>query len=324
MALAAAIAITASALLGTTIAAEAREFRAADIQEEAYPTVQALRFMDQLVTERTGGRHRIRVFHSRQLGEESQTIEQTRVGAIDMNRINVGAIGNYAPALNVLALPFLFRSVDHLYKVVDGPIGNDILDAIEPDGFVGLTFYDSGARSIYNAARPVRGLADLRGLRLRVQQSDLMEKMVRALGAEPVGIAYGQVVTALSTRLIDGAENNWPSYVTTNHYKIARFYSVTEHTMAPEVLVMSRRAWADLSPEDRVIFRAAAKESSTYMRAQWQSWEERSRRQAAEAGVTIINDIDRSAFEGATRFLIDDSRADPKLRPFIERIQAAQ
>jgi TRAP-type C4-dicarboxylate transport system substrate-binding protein len=161
-------------------------------------------------------------------------------------------------------------------------------------------------------------------LRLRVQQSDLMEKMVRALGAEPVGIAYGQVVTALSTRLIDGAENNWPSYVTTNHYKIARFYSVTEHTMAPEVLVMSRRAWADLSPEDRVIFRAAAKESSKYMRAQWQSWEERSRRQAAEAGVTIINDIDRSAFEGATRFLIDEARADPKLRPFIERIQATQ
>src|SRR6476661_5896510 len=127
-------------------AARAREFRAADIQEENYPTVEALRYMDQLVTERTAGRHRIRVFHSRQLGEESQTIEQTRVGAIDMNRINVGAIGNYAPVLNVLALPFLFRSIDHLYKVIDGSIGEEILSAMEPYGFIGMGFYDSGAR----------------------------------------------------------------------------------------------------------------------------------------------------------------------------------
>src|SRR5262249_19708757 len=145
----------------------AREFRVADIQEENYPTVQALRYMDQLVTQRTNGRHRIRVFHSRQLGEESQTIEQTRVGAIDMNRINVGAICNYAPVLNVLALPFLFRSIDHLYKIVDGPVGADILAAIEPSGFIGLTFYDSGARSIYTTTRPVRSVADLKGLRLR-------------------------------------------------------------------------------------------------------------------------------------------------------------
>jgi tripartite ATP-independent transporter DctP family solute receptor len=324
MALAAGLGIAVAALVGATSVAKAREFRAADIQDESYPTVQALRFMDQLVAERTGGRHRIRVFHSRQLGEESQTIEQTRVGAIDMNRINVGAIGNYAQALNVLALPFLFGSIEHLYKVIDGPIGDDILAAIEPDGFVGLTFYDSGARSIYNATRPVRSLVDLKGLRLRVQQSDLMEKMVKALGAEPVGIAYGQVLTALSTKLIDGAENNWPSYVTTDHYKVARYYSATEHTMAPEVLIMSRRAWADLSAEDRVIFRAAAKESSKYMRSQWQSWEERSRRQAAEAGVAIVSDIDRTPFETATKFLIDESRADPKLRPLIERIQAAR
>src|SRR5258708_23514973 len=193
---------------GTFDTIAAREYRAADIQEESYPTVQALLLMDLLVAERTGGRHRIRVFHSRQVGEESQTIEQTRVGAIDLNRINVAVIGDVAPALSILAQPFLFSSIDHLYKVIDGSIGDDILAAIEPNGFIGLTFYDSGARSIYNAARPVRGLADLRGLRLRVQQSDLMDKMVRALGAEPVGIAYGQVVTALSTRLIDGAENN--------------------------------------------------------------------------------------------------------------------
>ena len=143
--------------------AAAREFRAADTQAEDYPTVQALRYMGALIAERTGGRHEIKVFHSRQLGEEKETIEQTRVGAIDLNRTNVALIGNFVPAMNVLAMPFLFRSIEHMQKVLDGPIGSEILGSFEPYGFVGLAFYDSGARSIYNAVRPVKSIADLRG-----------------------------------------------------------------------------------------------------------------------------------------------------------------
>ena len=304
--------------------AAAREFRAADIQEENYPTVLALRNMDQLVTQRTGGRHRIRVFHSRQLGEEGQTIEQTRVGAIDMNRINVGAMGHVAPILNVLALPFLFRSVDHLYKVVDGPIGDEILEALESSGLIGLTFYDSGARSIYTATRPVNAIDDLRGLRLRIQQSELMDRMIKSLGAEPIGLAYGQVLTALQTKLVDGAENNWPSFVSAGHYKVARYYTVTQHTMSPEVLIMSQRAWADLSSEDRMIFREAARESSQFMRQQWLSWERRSEQQAIEAGVTVISKINRQPFEDATKPLRDTMRADPRYRSLIERIEAVR
>jgi tripartite ATP-independent transporter DctP family solute receptor len=316
----------ALALLGAAgpSAVSAREFRAADIQEESYPTVQALMFMDKLVAERTGGRHHIRVFHSRQLGEESQTIEQTRVGAIDLNRINVAAIGDVAPVLNTLALPFLFRSIDHLYRVIDGPVGDDILAAIEPNGFIGLTFYDSGARSIYTRSQPVRELGDLRGLRLRVQQSDLIIRMVKALGAEPVALPYGQVLTALSTNLVDGAENNWPSFVTTDHYKVARFYTTTEHTMGPEVLVMSLRAWQELSEEERGIFRTAARQSSQFMRRTWLKWEEDSRRQAAAGGVTIISTIDRKPFEDATAALREDMRANPKFGPLIERIRSLQ
>jgi tripartite ATP-independent transporter DctP family solute receptor len=302
----------------------AREFRVADIQEENYPTVQALRYMDQLVTQRTNGRHRIRVFHSRQLGEEGQTIEQTRVGAIDMNRINVGPMGNIAPVLNVLALPFLFRSVDHLYKVVDGPIGDEILGAIESSGLIGLTFYDSGARSIYTTTRPVHVIDDLSGLRLRVQQSDLMDRMIKSLGAEPVGLAYGQVLTALQTKLIDGAENNWPSFVSAGHYKVARYYAVTQHTMSPEVLIMSLRAWADLSTEDRMIFREAAKQSSQYMREQWLDWEKRSQRQAIESGVTVVSNVNRKPFDDATKPLRDTMRADPRFRSLIERIEAVR
>src|SRR5262249_39814431 len=184
----------------------------------------ALRYMGRLIDERSGGRLQIRVFHSRQLGEERETIEQTRVGAIDLNRSNAALIGAFVRSMNVLAMPFLFRSIEHQQKVLDGTIGREILGSFERYGFVGLTFYDSGARSIYNNVHPVRTLADMKGLRIRVQQSELMGDMIKALGAEPVELPYGQVLTGLATRLIDGAENNWPSYVTTNHYKLAPYY----------------------------------------------------------------------------------------------------
>src|SRR5258708_7892059 len=279
--------------------ADAREFRVADTQSEDYPTVQALMFMARLVEEGTNGRHRIRVFHSRQLGEEKETIEQTRVGAIDINRTNVGPLGSLVPVADVLALPFLFRSIDHLHQVLDGPIGEEILASFERYGLIGLTFYDSGARSIYNSKAAIRTLAALKGMRIRVQQSDLMVEMIKALGAEPIELPYGQVETGLTTHIVDGAENNWPSYVTTNHYKAARYYTLTEHTMSPEVLVMSLRAWQSLSDEDKAIFRAAARESNAFMRSQWNSLEAQSRRQAQEAGVAVVSDFDRKPFEGA-------------------------
>ena len=317
---AACLALLAAALMGSG-AASARDFRAADTQSEDYPTVQALMLMNRLVTQRTGGRHRILVFHSRQLGEEKETIEQTRVGAIDLNRTNVAPIGGFVREANALALPFLFRSVEHLHRVLDGPIGEGILQSFDPYGFVGLTFYDSGARSIYNNVRPVGTVADMKGLRIRVQQSDLMMDMVRALGAVPVALPYGQVLAALNNGIIDGAENNWPSYVTTNHYKSARFYTLTEHVMSPEVLIMSRRAWDELAPEDRQIFREAARESSRFMREIWMSWEERSRHKAQEEKAVIIADFDRGPFEAAMSEVYAKALADDKLRELAERIR---
>jgi tripartite ATP-independent transporter DctP family solute receptor len=302
----------------------AREFRAADTQSEDYPTVQALRYMGRLIAERSGDRLQIRVFHSRQLGEEKETIEQTRVGAIDLNRTNGALIGNFVPAMNVLAMPFLFRSIEHLEKVLDGPIGNEILDSFEPYGFVGLAFYDSGARSIYNSVRPIRSIADMKGLRLRVQQSELMSDMIRALGAEPVELPYGQVLTGLATKLIDGAENNWPSFVTTDHYKHAGYYTLTEHTMSPEVLVMSQKAWQSLSADDRKLFRDAAIQSSQFMRAKWKDLEERSRRQAEAAGVKITTDFDRKPFEAAMAGIYAKAQRDPAAAELIERIRKVE
>jgi tripartite ATP-independent transporter DctP family solute receptor len=308
-------------LAAVTTSAWAREFRAADTQSEDYPTVEALRYMGRLIAERSGDRHQIRVFHSRQLGEEKETIEQTRVGAIDLNRTNVALIGAFVPAMNVLAMPFLFRSIEHMQKVLDGPIGTAILDSFEPYGFVGLTFYDSGARSIYNSVRAIRSIADMKGLRLRVQQSELMSDMIKALGADPIELPYGQVRTGLATKLIDGAENNWPSYVTTDHYKYAGYYTLTEHTMSPEVLVMSQKAWDSLSAEDRKIFREAAIESSHFMRERWKALEERSRRQAESAGVTIVTDFDRKPFEAAMEGIYAKARRDPAAAELIERIR---
>jgi tripartite ATP-independent transporter DctP family solute receptor len=304
--------------------ATAREFRAADTQAEDYPTVQALQFMAKEVEEKTQGRHRIHVFHSRQLGEEKETIEQTRVGAIDLNRTNVAPIGSLIPTANVMALPFLFRSYDHLHKVIDQGIGDEILASFPRYGFIGLSFYDSGARSIYNSVKPVRSLADLKGLRLRVQQSDMMVDMIRALGAEPVELPYGQVLTGLQTKLIDGAENNWPSYVTTGHYKIAPYYTLTEHTMGPEVLVMSLRAWEGLTEDDRGIFREAARASSRYMRGIWRGLEESSREQARNNGNTIVENFRRKPFEDAMNSVYTTAVTEPDLRALGERIRAVQ
>jgi tripartite ATP-independent transporter DctP family solute receptor len=313
--------LAALAMCAVSSGALGRDFRAADTQSQDYPTVQALMFMNRLVVERSNGRHRILVFHSRQLGEEKETIEQTRAGAIDLNRINVAPIGSFVPEANTLAMPFLFRSSDHLHRVLDGPIGGGILASFAPHGFIGLTFYDSGARSIYNSVRPVRTPADLSGLRIRVQQSDLMIDMIRALGAVPVALPYGQVLAGLTTGIIDGAENNWPSYVTTGHFKTARFYTLTEHVMSPEVLIMSRRAWDELSAEDRGIFRDAARESSLFMRQTWSAWEQRSRREAQEVQTVVTADFDRAPFEAAMGGVFAKAALDPEVHDLVERIR---
>jgi tripartite ATP-independent transporter DctP family solute receptor len=316
--------VVALCLTVAATGAFARELRAADTQNEDYPTVQALRFMGHVISARSNGRHQIKVFHSRQLGEEKETLEQTRAGAIDLNRTNVALIGNIVPSVNVLAMPFLFRSIEHMQKVLDGPIGAEILNSFEPHGFVGLAFLDSGARSIYNNVRPVRSLADVKGLRIRVQQSEQMSQMIRSLGAEPVELPYGQVLTGLMTKLIDGAENNWPSFVTTNHYRHAGYYTLTEHTMSPEVLVMSHKVWVTLSPEDRKIFREAALRSSHFMREKWRDLEEQSRKQAEGAGVTIVTDIDRKPFETAMAGIYAKARRDPAAAQLIERIRKVE
>jgi tripartite ATP-independent transporter DctP family solute receptor len=308
--------------LGLT-AAEPRDFRAADSQSKDHPTAQALVHMSGLVSERTQGRHRMIVYPEGVLGEQEASFEQTRTGGIDINRTNMAPLASFIGKANILGLPFLFRSADHLRRVLESPIGDDVLQSLEPHGFVGLAFFESGARSVYTVRRPVRAIDDIKGLRIRLQQSDLMVEMFAALGAEPVVLPYTRTKTALMTGLIDAAENNWPSYVATGHYSVAPYFALTEHTMTPEVLIMSMKAWRSLSPADQNIFRNAARDSNIFLRGQWKNWEASFRKQAQDLGVTVL-EIDRKPLEAALADLYTKVLTDSHSRQLIEAIQKHQ
>jgi tripartite ATP-independent transporter DctP family solute receptor len=306
-----------------TISAQTVTLRSADTHPDGYPTVEAVKFMGQLIEQRTAGRYKIQMFPSSTLGQEKDTVEQTRFGVIDMNRVNMAPLNNLIPETAVPGLPFVFRSVEHMRKVMDGPIGDEILKAFEPHGMVGLAFYDSGARSFYNTKRPVTKLEDLKGLKIRVQQSDMFIDLVNALGANATPMPFGEVFSSLQTGVIDGAENNWPSYESTRHFEVAKHYSKTEHSMTPEVLVMSKRAWDRLSDADKGVFRAAAKESVKKMRELWEA-REKSAEAAVKAKGAMITEVEKKPFIDAMKPIYDKYVKDAKLKDLLARIQAVQ
>ena len=313
----------ALAAVAICLPATAKEFRSADVHPEDYPTVMAVKYMSDALSKKTGGKHTIKVFTGNQLGGEKDTIEQTRIGALDLVRINVAPMNNICPETMVPTMPFVFSSVDHMRKVLDGPIGDQILKACESQGFVGLAFYDSGARSIYTTKKPVKSLADAKGLKIRVQQSDLWVSLLQAMGANATPMPYGEVYTALKTGLVDGAENNWPSYDTAKHYEVAKFYSMTEHSMAPEMLLMSKKVWDTLTPDEQKIFRDAAKESVPYMRKLWDEKEKKSRDLVLKAGVQEIQ-VDKKSFQDAMKPVYDKFITDPKLKDMLAKVQATK
>ncbi len=317
---------TATALLATPALtgrafAQTVTLRSTDIHPDGYPTIEAVKFMGGLIEQRTGGRIKINVFHSAQLGQEKDTIEQTRFGVIDINRINMAPFNNLIAETNVPSLPFLFRSVAHMQKVMDGEIGDGILNAFSAHGLVGLAFYDSGARSFYNSKRPIATLADMKGMKIRVQQSDMFIDLVNALGANATPMPFGEVYTSLQTGVIDGAENNWPSFESTRHFEVAKFYSLTEHSMSPEVLVMSKRSFDKLAAGDRDIVRASAKESVLKMRELWQAREKSSEATVRGRGAQV-NPVEKQAFIDAMKPIYDKYVKDAGLKAMVAKIQA--
>ena len=302
------------------MAAQAVEFRSADTHNaDDYPTVAAVRFMGEELAKLSGGKHKIKVFNKKALGEEKETIDQVKIGALDMTRVNVAPMNAVCPLTMVPTMPFLFRSVDHMRHVLDGAVGDEILKSCESAGFVGLAFYDSGARSIYSVKKPVKTLADAKGLKVRVQQSDLWVSLLEAMGANATPMPFGEVYTALKTGLVDAAENNYPSYESSRHFEVAKYYNKTEHSMAPEILLFSKKVWDGLSPDEQKQIRAAAKESVGYMRKLWDEREAKSLAVVKAAGAQIV-EVDKASFQAAMKPVYDKFLKDPKLQDMVRRI----
>jgi tripartite ATP-independent transporter DctP family solute receptor len=299
----------------------ARDFRSADVHPADYPTVQAVNYMGKLLKERSGGKLGVRVFPSGALGTEKDNIEQLKLGGLDMMRINVAPLNSVVPETIATGLPFVFRDTAHMRKVLDGPVGEEILAAMQSQGLVGLAFYDSGSRSFYTTRKPIRSVADMKGLKIRVIQSDLFVAMVQALGANPTPMPFGEVYTALKTGIVDAAENNWPSYESSRHFEAAKYYNMTEHSLAPEVLVFSKKVWDTLSKEDKALVKQAARESVAHMRKLWDEREVKSRAIVEKAGSQVVAIPNKQEFIDAMGPVYARFASTPKLRDLVKRIQ---
>lgn len=263
-------------------------FTYAENQAEDYPTTKGAYRFAELVKERTDGKIIIQVNAEAVLGDEQSVVEQMQFGGIDFTRASISSIGEFLPKLDVLQMPYLYTGADHMWKVLDGEIGNDFLDSFEEIDCIGLSWYDAGARSFYNSVRPVQKLEDLKGMKIRVQESKMMGRMVELLGAESIPMTYADVYSALQTGQIDGAENNWPSYESERHYDVAKYMTVDEHTRVPEVQLVSKATWDKLTPEYREIIKECARESAQYERMLWSQRSEASRQKVIAAGCEVV------------------------------------
>jgi tripartite ATP-independent transporter DctP family solute receptor len=297
--------------------------RSSDTHPDGYPTVEAVKYFGDLIKERTDGRYSVEVYHSAQLGQEADTIEQVRSGVIDLNRVSMAPWNSLVPLTMIPSLPYLFTSPDHARKVMASEIGDEIAKGFEQHGVVVIAYYDGGSRSFYNSKKPVNTIADLAGLKFRVIQSDVFVDMVGALGATATPMPYGEVYSSIETGVIDGAENNFPSYESAKHFEVAKNYSLDEHTIVPEVFVMSKMAWDKLSDEDKAIFRQAGKES---MEKQWELWDARvaeSRKIVEDAGSQITTP-DKQPFIDAMKPVYEKYVNTPELKDLVARIQAVK
>jgi tripartite ATP-independent transporter DctP family solute receptor len=316
--------LLAAALCGIlSVAAQsaaARDFRSADIHNaDDYPTVVAVKSMSDQIEKASGGKFKIKVFNKGALGTEKETIDQVKIGALDFTRVNISPMNSICQKTMVPTMPFLFRSVEHMRKTLDGPVGEEILKDCEAQGFIGLAFYDSGARSIY-AKKPVKTVADVKGLKVRVQQSELWVALIAAMGGNATPMPYGEVYTGLKTGLIDAAENNVPSFDTSKHFEAVKFYSRTEHSMAPEMLLMSKVVWDKLSKPEQEMIRSAAKASVAVQRQKWDEQEQKSLAVVKAGGAQII-EVDKSSFEAVMGPVYDKFITTPDMKRLVKAVQ---
>lgn len=298
----------------------ARPLFAADSQPDDYPTTQGLHAIDRLLNERTNGEMRVRVYPGGQMGAEKDTLEIAVFGGLDLTRVNLAPINSIVPETIVLALPFLFRSIAHSRAAFDGAVGRKILDAMMPHGLRGMCYYDSGARSFYNTKKPILTPDDMAGMKIRVQNSDIYVAMMQALGANPTPIPYGEVYQSLVQGVVDGAENNYPSYESSRHFEAAGHYSLTRHVMAPEVLVASRRSWDGMTSEEQDYLQQAASDSVPIMRSLWDARVGVSRQRVLDRGVQVVENVDHAAFSEKMLPVWDRFVVTPEMRALVDEI----
>jgi tripartite ATP-independent transporter DctP family solute receptor len=298
-------------------------FKASDVQPPGYPTVAATENLGKKLSEATQGRLSIQMYPSMQLGGEKETIEQTQIGAIQLLRVSVGSLGPIVDDINVINMPFLFKNTAHADKMMDGPIGQELLDKITASpnaNLVALCWMDSGARSLYNTKHPIKSIEDIKGLKFRVIGNPIFIDMMNALGGNGVAMGYDQVFSALQTGVIDGAENNLPSYVFSNHYTAAKYVTLTEHLIIPEMLVFSKRTWNTLSADDQNLIKKFAREAQLEERELWNQYEQKALEKAKAAGSQIVEIADKTPFQNAVKPVWD--KYGPKYQDMIKRIQA--
>ena len=298
-------------------------FKASDVHPAGYPTVAAVEAMGKKLSAATDGRLSVQMYASMQLGGEKEAIEQAQIGAIALARVSVGALGPVVDDLNVLNLPFLFRDTAHARKVLDGAIGQDLLSKVTNHptaGLIGLCWMDAGARSMYDTKRPIKEIGDLKGLKVRVMGNPMFVDMMNNLGGNGVAMGYDQVFTALQTGVVDGAENNPPSFVFDNHYQVAKFYTLTEHLIVPEMVVFSKRIWNQLSKDDQALLLKFGKEAQAEERVLWNQYEAQALEKMKAAGITVIPVADKKPFQDAVKPVWD--KYGPKYAEMIKRIQA--
>lgn len=304
----------------TSAAAKAETFTYSDLLSEESPTGQAVAYMGSLVKERTNGRHTILEVADNVTDTDSYTLARLRTGQLTMARVRLATFHSTVPETVVPAFPYLFTSKESQRRVLDGPLGDAFLEKVSSRGVVALCLYDTGARSFFGA-KPVRRAEDLKGLRLRIQGGDAFGEVLRAIGAVPQSLPLGRINEGLRTRAIDGADLEILTYAASHHYEYAKFYSFTEHSMPPSVLLFSQRVWDRLSSEDRSIIKTAARESVPYLRRHWDEREIEARRLLEKAGVQLVADVDKKslaeAMVPAYQLMIDRLR----LQDWVTRIE---
>src|SRR6201989_2752027 len=287
-----ALAVLAACARGSEALAQQKlVLKASDVHPAGYPTVVAVEHFGDKLAKATNGRITVQMYASMQLGGEKEAIEQAQIGAIQLARVSVGTLGPVVADLNVFNLPFLFRNTAHMQKVIDGPIGQELLEKVTAHanaGLVGLCWMDAGARSLYDTKKPIRSMADLKGMKVRVMGNPMFVDMMNALGGNGVAMGYDQVFSALQTGVVDGAENNPPSFVFDNHYQVAKSYTLTEHLIVPEILVFSKARWDKLRADDQALIKKLAHEAQLEERQLWQKVEADAMDKMKAAGIEVI------------------------------------